>query len=108
MIAARKLRGLEDPRSAERAIVEHEAVAAPDDPLGQSVHLDHRAIGVDDDDASGDLVERASQDSGFPSELAEPELNLGRPAKRLQQLIQTLEVAREEAAFRQFPRERQK
>ena len=71
---------------------ESKTVAAPDNPLGQSVHLDDRTIGVDDYDAGRDLVKRASRDGGFPSQLLEPEMSLGRSAKRRQQLIQMLLV----------------
>jgi len=49
-------------------------------------------MSVNNDNAGGDLVERASQDSRFPSELAESELNFGRSANRFQQLVQTLKV----------------
>ena len=67
---------------------ESKTVAALNNPLGQSVHLEDKTMGVDDDDAGRDLVKRASHDGGFPSKLLEPELNLGRSAKRPQQLIQ--------------------
>jgi hypothetical protein len=49
-------------------------------------------MGVDHDDAGGDVVKRPSYDGGFPSKLPELELNLGRSAKWSQQLIQPLEV----------------
>ncbi len=51
-------------------MLEHKTVAPPNDPLGQFVHLDHRTVGVDDDDAGRNLVERASHNGGFPSEVA--------------------------------------
>jgi hypothetical protein len=87
-----KFGGLEYARRAERALLERKTVAALNNPLGQSVHLNDKAIGVDDDDASRDLVKRASHDDGFPSEFSQPELNLGGSAKRLQQSIQTFET----------------
>jgi hypothetical protein len=73
-------------------LLERKTVAALNNPLGQSVHLNDRTIGVDHDDAGRDLVKRASRDNGFPSQLPEPELNFGCSAKWLQQSIQTFEV----------------
>ena len=74
---------LEYARRAERAIPESETVAAPNNPLGQSVHFNDKTVGVDDNDAGGELVKRARRDGRFPSQLPEPQLNLGRSAKRL-------------------------
>ena len=76
-------------------------VAAPNNPLSQSVHLNDRSIDVDDDDAGGDLVKSASRDGGFPSQLSEPESNLGRSAKWSQQLIHALGLICK-VSFRQF------
>ena len=87
-----KFGGFEHAGRAERALLEYETVASPNNPLGQSVHLDDKTMCVDDDNAGRDLVERARHDGRFPSELSEPELNLGRSAERLQQLIQTFEA----------------